>query len=253
MEDQRFDALVRTVAAGTSRRGALGVLAGGVVAVCGRRQVTGLTTSRSTAPRRARRRSPASPEGVLRRIDLGRGRPLHRAGNPPQNTQGPCNARKCSQGCCDGRTCTAGTSWAQCDTGGATCQACANGEICATPSNQCASCATQPGSRSARSTRISISMSAARPRPAVPATASPASVRSPVFAPGRSSVFLGRQRRSVPRMRIVISTSFPARPASSWGVERAARLAVPAMSAARNRVPSGRHGRRPGFCRQSPW
>ena len=108
------------------------------------------------------------------------------------------------------------------------------------------------GSRSARSTRISISMSAARPQPAVPATASPASERSPVFAPGRSSVFLGRQRRSVRRMRIVISMSIPARPASSWGVERAARLAVPAMSAARNRAPSGQHGRRPGGARGGP-
>jgi len=102
------------------------------------------------------------------------------------------------------------------------------------------------GSRCARSTSISISMSAVRPWPAVPATASPASARSPGFAPGRPSVSLGRQRRSVRRMRIVISTSFPARPASSWGVGRAARLAVPAMSPARNRVPSGQHGRRPG-------
>lgn len=109
METIRFDAIVRTLAAGHSRRGLFGLIAASGVNWLGLTDASAKKRKKKRKKKNSASPSPSSP--------------------PPPSSPLPC-ATTCA-GCCAGDgTCQAGTTAAVCGTGGETCAACAAGEGC---------------------------------------------------------------------------------------------------------------------------
>ena len=135
VDGRQFDGLTKKLAAGAgARRDVVKGLAGGLLAgalgLVGSRAALANHKSSHCAKAGQKAESGKSGKGCCAGLTEGGDGRCSGVGSPPQNTQGPCNAKKCPQGCCDGRTCVAGDSPAQCGTGGAACQACASDQLC---------------------------------------------------------------------------------------------------------------------------